>query len=128
MYTTEEILEHREKWLQALESGNYQQCRGVLQDETGFCCLGVACEISGLGKWENHPETLSKQYNVGEVKISVLPQKVKDYLGLVSENGDPREYHKNLNPLTMMNDKGDTFKQIAAHLRANYDKYFKPLE
>lgn len=44
-------LTDRERWLQALESGDYEQCRGYMrQDVKGdrsYCCLGVACEIFG---------------------------------------------------------------------------------
>lgn len=30
-------------WLKALRSGKYDQTTGRLEDENGFCCLGVAC-------------------------------------------------------------------------------------
>ena len=34
------------KWTAALRSGKYQQStKGFLQDETGYCCLGVACDV-----------------------------------------------------------------------------------
>jgi hypothetical protein len=33
------------KWVNALRSGKYQQTSNWLQDETGHCCLGVACEL-----------------------------------------------------------------------------------
>jgi hypothetical protein len=32
-------------WVIALRSGNYQQTKATLQDETGYCCLGVACKL-----------------------------------------------------------------------------------
>jgi len=32
-------------WVKALRSGKYKQTRGVLQDQDGYCCLGVACEV-----------------------------------------------------------------------------------
>ena len=54
-YTEEEaILAHREQWIEALRSGKYEQAKGILRDvddNNKFCCLGVACEISGLGEW-----------------------------------------------------------------------------
>lgn len=31
-------------WCNALRSGEYKQTRGALQDEDGFCCLGVLCK------------------------------------------------------------------------------------
>lgn len=32
------------KWIVALRSGKYKQTKYKLQDENGFCCLGVACK------------------------------------------------------------------------------------
>lgn len=32
------------KWIDALRSGEYKQTTGELQDDNGFCCLGVACK------------------------------------------------------------------------------------
>ena len=34
-----------QKWANALRSGKYDQTVGTLQDELGYCCLGVACKI-----------------------------------------------------------------------------------
>src|SRR3954466_11512237 len=36
------------KWVEALRSGEYNQCRGNLKSPDGFCCLGVLAQISGL--------------------------------------------------------------------------------
>jgi len=33
------------RWLKALRSEKYSQCRGRLQGPDGFCCLGVACDV-----------------------------------------------------------------------------------
>ena len=32
------------KWLVALWGNNYPQTKRILQDEKGYCCLGVACK------------------------------------------------------------------------------------
>ena len=57
------LTEAQEEWLVALESGEYKQGRGRLRDDNGFCCLGVACDLSGLGEWtplnRNTPHVLS---------------------------------------------------------------------
>ena len=34
-----------QKWANALRSGKFEQTTGALQDTSGYCCLGVACEI-----------------------------------------------------------------------------------
>lgn len=37
--------EVKAKWLTALRSGDYKQAQGALKDNTGFCCLGVLCDV-----------------------------------------------------------------------------------
>lgn len=32
-------------WLKALRSGKFKQTTHCLQDDEGFCCLGVACKV-----------------------------------------------------------------------------------
>jgi hypothetical protein len=43
-------------WVKALESGEYSQTRDSLQDNSGFCCLGVLCDVAskqfGYGQWD----------------------------------------------------------------------------
>lgn len=34
------------KWIKALRSGKYKQATQKLQDVGGYCCLGLACEIT----------------------------------------------------------------------------------
>lgn len=34
-----------QKWANALRSGKYSQDTGALQTPSGFCCLGVACDV-----------------------------------------------------------------------------------
>ena len=38
--------EIKDRWVKALESGEYDQTKGYLHDEDGYCCLGVLCEIA----------------------------------------------------------------------------------
>lgn len=80
-------VEFKTKWIEALRSGKYSQTVGelysstantrnveqhdgtnkeVLYEPDGFCCLGVACAISGISKEEmdgiGNPETLVERY------------------------------------------------------------------
>jgi len=43
----------KRKWVEALRSGEYKQGQGALRDarDNTWCCLGVLCEVSGLGEW-----------------------------------------------------------------------------
>lgn len=38
------------RWVAALRSGEYQQGRHILHGTGRFCCLGVLCDIYGLGE------------------------------------------------------------------------------
>lgn len=50
-------------WIEALRSGEYQQCSNRLNNGKGFCCLGVLTDLyiktTGLGKWidDGSPES-----------------------------------------------------------------------
>ena len=44
------------KLVTALRSGKYTQTQEHLRRGDSFCCLGVACDISKLGKWEKDEE------------------------------------------------------------------------
>jgi hypothetical protein len=51
---TEQQVTNRIKWITALRSGKYKQgIPGRLKEVTGYCCLGVACAISGTEKWDD---------------------------------------------------------------------------
>lgn len=45
-----------ENWIKALRNGNYEngkhQLKTTTKDNNLFCCLGVLCDISNLGRWE----------------------------------------------------------------------------
>jgi hypothetical protein len=44
--------EVKARWVEALRSGRYEQIQKWLHTETGYCCLGVLCDLSGLGQWQ----------------------------------------------------------------------------
>lgn len=51
-----------DKWVEALRSGRYKQCKSWLRDNDGFCCLGVLCDISKMSAWgelENTPNIMT---------------------------------------------------------------------
>lgn len=54
--------ELKAKWVEALRSGKYQQGTNYLKrtdtpnNEPVYCCLGVLCDISGKGTWNQHNE------------------------------------------------------------------------
>ena len=47
--------EIKKKWLEALRSGQYAQTKERLRDDSGYCCLGVLCDLYAKEKnveWE----------------------------------------------------------------------------
>jgi hypothetical protein len=77
------------KWVKALRSGKYKQGHGALIEMQGeerkkiktYCCLGVLCDVSGLGRW-----TKTYKYKVGIKKLDsngdVAPEKVQKAAGI----------------------------------------------
>ena len=91
-YTPEEQAQHRQELIEALESGKYTQGSNYLHKDNYYCCLGVACDISGLGRWSMDTGRIAFRYVVeDEVDGSTsyrLPQVVADYYGFTSQVGD----------------------------------------
>lgn len=44
----------KKRWVKALRSGEYKQCRSGMHDGEGFCCLGVLHDIEVDGHWQAH--------------------------------------------------------------------------
>ena len=99
------------KWLKALRSGDYLQTDGRLyyaqanNDKGGYCCLGVACRITG-----NTMEELNNKTFPSELTNSKIPKLLLEI--------DQLMYDSNgiLARLAIMNDNGKSFKQIAAYI------------
>jgi hypothetical protein len=146
--------EHVRAWVAALRSGQYKKGAGSLvelrDEEYGtvidkYCCLGVACNISGVGKWNRDAYVVE-----GTVGLSgYMPTDVVEWLGVdgqvlsaADEDADvlvfktpelAREYHQvgimrilndydyDLKRLSYVNDEGDTtFDQIADMIEYTY--------
>lgn len=110
--------ENAKKLVEALRSGEYEQGTGVLRSTNNrFCCLGVACDISGLGEWRHEPvegvSPLEYTYHVsdetGEESDAALPKSVCEWLGFNTRLGGYEG-----NGLSGKNDRGETFEEIAA--------------
>jgi len=102
-----------EKWVEALRSGKYNQSKGflhrTLEDNNGFCCLGVLCDISGLGHWDTYGSY--EVYRTGSFVADItLPYGVMLWAGMKDASGD-REGKKL--PLSTLNDNGYSFSRIA---------------
>lgn len=102
--------EIKDQWVAALRSGNYKQTRSKLHTDEGYCCLGVLCDISKLGRWEESWRGNGEyEYFIDtNNKATAYPPR-------------PVSIHVDLNlvdvdDLAMMNDRGCSFGEIADHI------------
>lgn len=123
--------DNTKKWVAALRSGKYTQCRRRLHIKgDGYCCLGVACEV-----YMNEGHALDVKYReeLGRVAAeydgisSVLPEAVQQWLGLATYNGQ-FGHPSNRSCLSGRNDKGATFTEIADIIEAEPEGLFSKEE
>ena len=123
----------------ALRDPNRKQTRGALRRigardfgyQDGDCCLGVACDVSGLGEWGQEPEYedaiayLIVDPETGDVYDSQtedLPGPVREFYGFPDVGGGEVSIDGVNKPLWEHNDEGATFAQIADALEALCDE------
>ena len=94
----------KQKWVDALRSGEYQQGQYCLRTDNGFCCLGVLCDLYGK---ENNVEWNGDMF---QDMVVVLPLFVVEWSGIVNSNPYVND---EISTLGELNDKGSTFEQIA---------------
>lgn len=103
MSITSKQKENVTKLIAALRSGKYKQARFKLSasihnefgvsgeeeflPEVGFCCLGVACDLSGLGTWSPPPAFLKRKIYVYEGMEGSLPATVMAHYGFPNARG-----------------------------------------
>ena len=114
--------ENAKKWVAALRSGEYRQCKSRLHRQDEYCCLGVAEELrlNSVGEsWVAHPELADEFVVPGwtgehdeEPGYAVLSKETQDWLGLASDHGS-WDAGDNPRSLISMNDHGKTFAEIA---------------
>jgi hypothetical protein len=85
--------EIKERWTEALRSGEYSQTKNTLADGDGFCCLGVLCEIAAEdGVVYRADYSYHSTESPGDWSSEELPHAVIDWAGLDGEFAE--------NPLT----------------------------
>jgi hypothetical protein len=80
--------EIKAQWVAALRSGEYTQGKEALRnDEGGFCCLGVLCELA-IAAGVCAPAVYNNGYNLWEYEgaSSTLPYSVMRWADLSSDN------------------------------------------
>jgi hypothetical protein len=122
--------EVKQKWIDALRSGWYDQGSEKLRSVQGYCCLGVLCDLytqeTKMVGWEfrgldeNTHQTTDYWYFDGESEF--LPESVKEWAGLpvanpnvrvdVTENDDEDDWFYN-DEIANLNDSGYTFNELS---------------
>lgn len=64
------------KWVKALRSGKFKQCREKLFDGKGYCCLGIVCVLAGM-----KPKKKGNSFYFGKER-SYLPRTAERWLGV----------------------------------------------
>ena len=125
--TKQEIGPRQEVLLQALESGEYEQDKGQLRSPIGFCCLGVACDKSELGEWdEDYVFCVSAEREKARLALSTS---VIEYYGFHSEAGcDVFSVDDNEHLVHMNDELNKTFPEIAQVIRENPQNYFREVK
>jgi hypothetical protein len=106
-------------WLSQLRSGKIRQVKGALckyvklEDEYGFCCLGVLCNIyahENNVKWDKQSDNGIDCYCSFRNYAGVLPKIVSEW-SYVSPSQERL--------LAEMNDRGESFEDIADYIEKN---------
>lgn len=112
----EDVREDMKKWIDALESGEYDQAQEQLFDSNaGYCCLGVACKVAGVDSPDMEdcgtPSELSVGYDKRSTFLDTIIRMDEEWYTGYMEN-----------ELTHFNDTvGLDFEEIAAILRWKYN-------
>jgi hypothetical protein len=130
-----------EKWVAALESGEYKQTRGALYrsadhdgDPAGYCCLGVLCDLA-VKEGVIDPPVVAFDKDRGMVATyaesdTFLPVKVQEWVGIDEDNPwvDFERWGREVaDNLALLNDEEEaSFEEIADILRLNYLRSAQP--
>jgi hypothetical protein len=98
----------KQKWVDALRSGEYQQGQYCLRTDNGFCCLGVLCDLYGKEnnvEWDLVNDDGNYEFHYQSER---LPLFVVEWAGVENDNPEICE-----TSLSELNDKGSTFNEIA---------------
>lgn len=103
----------KQSWLKALRSGEYQQGHENLCNNGKFCCLGVLTDLYSQATNQHWRHDVGGLYSF-ENEGGVLPLSVQQWAELPDENPTVEGL-----PLSLHNDGGSSFKQIAAIIENN---------
>ena len=111
----------KEKWVNALRSGDYKQTTGNLYEPgVGYCCLGVLTDLylkeKGL-EWDTTKS--STGWVCFEDEFEFLPESVMQWAGLKDNRGTYDNVIESP-ALTDLNDNGISFNEIADVIESKF--------
>lgn len=77
--------EIKEKWIAALISGDYKQTKFRLRDQSGFCCMGVLCDLYLKENDDSWELSCSGSYSVLD-ESEIIPTAVAEWAGMEDKN------------------------------------------
>lgn len=112
----------KERWIHALESGDFQQTQGHLRLGEGYCCLGVLYEIQGH-EWIDTGQVVNGRplyCTDGEFEDETGDRDPRLDVGTCDSAGRVGfKVHIARKYLMEMNDEGASFNEIARWIREN---------
>lgn len=109
---------NQERWLAALESGEFEQGRGYLCQNGRYCVIGVGCELFAMED--------KRGYGTGIVfwrmDWAFATPSVIEALSLYNKVGISRDGRASL---ASFNDTGKTFAEITAIIRSDPSMWFR---
>ena len=147
----------KDLWVKALRSEKYSQTTRRLRDlkilstsqcavvelGTGFCCLGVLCDLyakeHSSASWEPDPDAQQCYFHPGgnaSGDDELLPRVVRDWAGMASDDGMPQtdaarvalreartadNVRSGRGNIAAANDHGLQFSQLADFIEANWE-------
>lgn len=97
----------KKKWLEALRGGQFKQGNGRLRSGDKYCCLGVLCEISKTGGWEEE-----HWVDGNSASKTMPPGYIIEQVGIE---------HEQALFLAGMNDSGNSFRTIADRIEEMFE-------
>jgi len=128
--------EVKQKWIDALRSGKYDQGSEKLRSVQGYCCLGVLCDLYSKEQskdWDfvggEETNLQPKDYWYFEGESEFLSESVKDWAGLpardpsvrvdVTDNDDEDDWFYN-EEIANLNDSGYTFNELSNLIESQF--------
>lgn len=117
--------DNAKKWVAALRSGEYSQCRNHLVFGKQYCCLGVACDIYQKEVGDLFVTTDKFGVTRFDNEDAILVPKVSNYFGLRNTCPTPKDkLGVWMKSLASMNDDGADFNTIADTIEKHQDTLF----